>query len=1499
MNIGGKIQYEIIIALPAISQASILPIKVEMHSAGSALETIFHICNPRIEAVGSEVSTSGETVNLINDGTIDNKLIKGSVEFDVHTNDQEPVTNETTVSILFTAMLTPDVIPIQSGANIISSVTYGTDQKYIWVGAKDVAYDSTTKKVAQQAFGEITSSISSLKQGETKLLEVDLFSQHVGTSFSVEVFNPTGLDDRFHIGRPAVEWGKNFGCQAPDLGQVYQSKSLTDLNFQKAVYTYPVLLNEDVGDVVEESANEIKVLIPITAMKGITIIGSHQIVIGISMDQEDVWAETSDIEILDTEFIPILSPPSVTGTLLTSEPDAIYPGASAIFQIDCSVLANTAVELLVEASEQADVDPIDIQLVDEGLCGRILKEERTIETSTLKVDFGICSNVNLNKEINVVIIVAFAVSSTAAEQSYSVSVKVGTIPVTNLMFEVKSQPIETSSITAIGTSLGFDSKPFSPFSERGMNLMMNIPKNTLSSNLKLEISTDIDDNVFEISICAIRVKEVGYGLPCVRNAALSSDFVLSQSKDNHNDSAVWDMKTTCPANINNEEQSVSLDIFFQLPYQDNIIAKTIKPGATLYMDNESIFVTQHGFDVVSSPSLSSVQLGSTEFTEDKPFFQGSSTKETVNLNGIVHVRFIIKTNPLTQGKYELPVNNDIYTRICKMEITKVGRNMPCFQRPTGFKRDTDEVGIEYADSFTSGTNVLSMGRITNWGRTPITKDLHADDDSIEIILFYRFGKELTNKIWLYHQILPHAISNQVGIDFNPVEDPDAKRKNLSPVFEQVDLENQMEDAYLMIPKIIALKLDVPTEFKGTTTVTFTNQDFPSKKFHFCDLRITKVGINIPCIDTKTKFNHSSNFETNIDGEPTFYDSITIEPYIQHYLYSNKPEDNYMFLELTMLFPADFVGMAIIIANIAETGESATVSLNVNESSDDFSNKTFQVHGPVQTLMASTGEQLWVPFEIQIDRFFKQPFIVEVFMPVSDGSAVMTVEDFRIPEESMSNICCMRSQTNLKHVFNQTLKKTKDLITFMQKDYAVLDFGVVINGHYTLRRGLEKENDSKFILEVLIWVTDHPLLESLTSHNFDLIAKSGDLNSSTTGTVFISDRSIDRSNEKAYIMIDLSLNDEKPFYGEGDQILLSATVFHGNSTRGEAYKDTYLTLVLPDLLSFDNTEICTTNYTLDNLCEFHTSGDSTYINLANGITYSDFIGINFTVSVTPSSNTPVGLGSVKSTIVANIRCQQYSFEGIPVSQGVNHVCGPYAYQHVNVLSSSCSELIPTEACTVSSSTAFDVNHMPANVLEDNSMMWSPAIRKGSIWREFLVFDFQQSVTVSSLVVKVPNSGTYLVPSRISLETSFTGRQWNKIEKNISLPGDGNIALSVPVQTEMIKIIIDKVNGQTGSAKVGVRSVEFFGCPVTSPVAGSCRAPTMPTRVSTDVSLYRHFAYDPDHALLYLCDLNPLIFEMFCYWHAKGTRVFTKLPEYVLSIIGYSTTNKQMILRVCLE
>ena len=98
--------------------------------------------------MGSEVSTSGETVDLIPDGTIDYKLVKGSIEFDVHTNDQGPVTNETTVSILFTAMLTPDVIPVQSGANIVSSVTYGTDQKYIWVGAGAVAYDSTTKKVA-------------------------------------------------------------------------------------------------------------------------------------------------------------------------------------------------------------------------------------------------------------------------------------------------------------------------------------------------------------------------------------------------------------------------------------------------------------------------------------------------------------------------------------------------------------------------------------------------------------------------------------------------------------------------------------------------------------------------------------------------------------------------------------------------------------------------------------------------------------------------------------------------------------------------------------------------------------------------------------------------------------------------------------------------------------------------------------------------------------------------------------------------------------------------------------------------------------------------------------------------------------------------------------------------------------------------------------------------------------------------------------------------------
>ena len=559
-SVGDKFVYKIRILVPEIIAGEEMALNAEMYSLDSSSQPGFlHICDPLIEGVGNFITKSNENFNLTKDDQIAYKVVKGSISMEVHTSGQGGANpaEQNWIILKFTALIIPGVNLVPNGVySVVSTVTYGPDEKYIWAGSHDLTAGKLTRKSPRRASAKLESRITSLKRGESKVLEVHVYSQHAGTSFRVEV-SGSGRYDNVHIGTPVVEWGEAFSCQDLHLAKIQYSKALTNKNYQKTEYTFPVMMNKDVSNPMELTSNRIKVMVPITAMKGTKGVEENNISVGISIDETDVWGIISDIIINTLEFIPTLSQPLVNGSLLTSEPDAIYPGSSAIFQIDCHVPVVSAVELLVEASGRPGVNPVDIRLVDEGLCGRILKEERRMDGSTLKVDFGICSNFHSSQAIKTVMYVAYSISPTAGTGSYELVVKVG-VPV-SLSLEVKSAPTSAGTVIGKGKLIGFESPEIRDAQEIGINLKLKFPSDFLGGSLKLEdvpYSNDGSKNP-EIHICAIRFQEIGYGLPCIHATSLTS--VLESSKSGNN--AVWDLNSTCPANLGIHDKSVSRDSF--------------------------------------------------------------------------------------------------------------------------------------------------------------------------------------------------------------------------------------------------------------------------------------------------------------------------------------------------------------------------------------------------------------------------------------------------------------------------------------------------------------------------------------------------------------------------------------------------------------------------------------------------------------------------------------------------------------------------------------------------------------------------------------------------------------------------------------------------------------------------------------------------------------------------------------------------------------------------
>ena len=95
-----------------------------------------------------------------------------------------------------------------------------------------------------------------------------------------------------------------------------------------------------------------------------------------------------------------------------------------------------------------------------------------------------------------------------------------------------------------------------------------------------------------------------------------------------------------------------------------------------------------------------------------------------------------------------------------------------------------------------------------------------------------------------------------------------------------------------------------------------------------------------------------------------------------------------------------------------------------------------------------------------------------------------------------------------------------------------------------------------------------------------------------------------------------------------------------------------------------------------------------------------------------------------------------------------------------------------------STAMDMDTLPSNVLLDDESYWSPHIRVGANWKDFLQFDFRATARVISVTVTVKKEGMK-VPTKVSVEVSGTGVTWKTVVSKVALPEDGFIPV-VPAQ-----------------------------------------------------------------------------------------------------------------------
>lgn len=1494
---------------PGIAEVNASKVSVELFSVTSTgAGFVFHICDSKILSIGSQLSLINTTITTESepqikyDSSIEPKINK--VVFDmglVHTSSMESSVEDNKMLFSFDAFAPKDPTIVGGSIyHVIAGASYDNGN-YIWICNSDLT--AQVDAVSYPAQGTIKSVPALLKKGESGAIQITLHITHPSPQFTMQIFNPYGYDDRVSIGKPTFKLGSSFSCNKEKFWKITNFPNSMGTGIGKVKALFAMLINSDYTRTLQSDANKIEIIIPVTAMSGYEAKGDQDIAIGIKLDDTDIWSTVATIKIEDAIATITSSPPSsVTGVLLNTE--KVYPGSPAIFQLKITIPPNGVSDLnqiILDGNGDANIIAGSVMLVDSGACGMsgIVKPYSNL---------GICKNVDVENSTNVLVNIAFETDpKIGLGVTKSVKATVAGFQVTGLDFTTVAS-FAPKSITANGTSLGFESLSVYPGTEIGLNAMVTVPAGAVLPPLTIVASPDIKLNSKEMRICQFKIHSVGLGVACLKMVSTQTNRSLEDLY--FDDKASFNVNNECPGTWTPSQpylNSFSVDLIYSLPVQPNLVDGAITPGLGIFIDNVTLF-SSISSKTLSTAVLPGIQNGSTILTDTTAFLAvySSNTSKSYNIGGIQSTRFVFKPKPKTRARYTFSILPLGAHRVCKIKITRIGENIPCARKPEGYVDEFNEMRIDYAGHKDGTAATLTLGVITNWGNNKIEADLYADENAIEVSVFTKHNPDIAagtslDLVGTLAWTGTNAGSVIATNKFNPSPTnapPEVNNLALNPVFAIVLQDDDLGKVFKGVPKILSFKLTVPETFKGPVKIVFENPNYASNSFyHFCDVKITKVGLNIPCVDQNTKSNTSSTY-TEVDGAPEFYDSVYIQFDLHHQLTFNNPAENEVHVELTIKVPLDYAGSAAkVIARIIETVEHEELELlveNVPANYGDIPGTEFMVTAEESTpFITHTHGSVWVPFNITIPRNSRIPLILAAKTPSQDGRAVLTVEDIRFKYDD-SNICCTSSMINIKVTNGVTLSATNNVTTFMQKDYLKVDMGYVVNGHYSLRKEFELKKDSTFVVEVLVQVTDHPLTVHNSLHSVSLAAESNGMIVVASSNVQINrtTTALRPTTERAGISLSMEIQNQQIAYSKGEKVVITGIIKHSAYSRAEAHGLTKVRLITPVWLGYIlSSDSCTTNYTVDNKCSIdQPNGDgNTSVNFLfyNGIYYTDIISINFTLTVDPLNKLLPGRGSLNSSILSYVHCTQSQFLGFPTTNSTFVTCGPYVNKMVGITSPPCTDAIQLDNCSITASSALNNNHLPSNVKADDSSVWSPAIRSGKMWKNFIIFDFRNTATLHSVELKFPPAG-YRAPSKISIMTSISGLSWHTLKENIAVPMGGIINFTPEVKTRMTKIVIEDTIGS--QEKVGIAFVSWKGCPLDLSTQSSCRPDT--TRISTDPTKYRHFAVDPLNLILYYCDVNPYRSGIFCFSNQQGTKTFTELPTYVGYIQGFSAAKGRM-------
>ena len=1368
-------------------------------------------------------------------------------------------------------------------------VTFGisTDSyEKIWITEHSLGGGSLVTPIQYGATGTVISYPTQMKMGESGAILVNLTSELSISRVDIRALNPDGTANKFHISPINADLDDSYSCTDVNNFEHLTKESTFNNKYKGwSQLTIPKLFNS-----AAMTANPIQFIIPIMAIKGVDSPGLHTVGVSLAIDDTDILSFLANIEILNEDFPPMPRTPvqSVSGGLVDS---VVYYGGAAVVRTEIKISFPQVADIeVVSSSATVGVKPIVTSIYSTGTCSFEEDREAVLTVSALTTKLGKCtSTVN---DTTVIVDIAFSIASDTSDSSATASITVGKVALAgDVTFPLSNPPMVVGTISAVAEAISFENVNVHPDTGLGISIKFTLPPTSLPGNILIEIYSGLSDPSLDLKLCKADIVSVGNGLPCLKG---SNNSPILETNSSSSLFATWDLGHSCPISKGSHEGVAH--IVFHVPNQE-FYSPTyqLKPSFGIKMGSASPSVTVvTASTTIDTNVLSGIELKSGMTASD--IFISNFNLPPLYVTGpghILHDRFVLKVEPKTRASYSVVITPDTDARVCRIIITHIGKNIPCANTFTEYIDEYSSLGIDYGDKSYGTVATAKLGVLSNWGDTSLTKDLYSDGDTVEILVFAQHNnpaKDLATAKSLdvaakYGSTSKNTIKEYIFYTNLTLNDNNTLK--LNPRFISTIDKMPISVGYKGMANVIALILTVPETFKGPVNIQFKNTDFAEKTFEFGDIRITKSGLNVPCIDDNIEFNVIKS--TSITSD--MHQIIEAEINLQHYLYTNNDAGNEVHVELTILIPKAYSKKSVDIeATIIETVETSTLTLPVEDAPTSFANSS-AIYDDLDIKVGNViemdvGEMAWIPFNITIPKNAIIPFNFEVVTPCSDQRAIMTVQDVRFAQNK-SNVCCFGQHINITAIYDAKFENV-NTIKFMQHDKVVIDMNYVYNAHYSVRREFGTPDDLTLNLQVLVQLTDHPLTLQMSTHSVFFVGKSENTIVTAKQDIKVKRKhySMRQKESRALIWNDMALLNGDTEYETSNEVNIESNVFHVSYSKAEAHDRTVVKMILPSWLELKPGS-CSTNYTVDSQCNIESVANVSSFNIIfdNGIYFSSYIYLKFTLTV--GSGIPAGETLINSAVMSFTECSQSILNSFPSPQPVR--CGAVSHLNIKVKSPSCLAPITTPSCAFSASSALDKDTLPENIGTDDSKVWSPAVRSATSG-EFIIFNHEETLDLNAISLKFTDTADYSLPTKITVQSSMAGYTWKTVAELNSITLSNYIKFAAQEKGKKWKITCiatDKL--------FGVKYISLQGCPLKSS-SGTCPSKIPETLISSQSGSYRHLAFDSTNLILYFCDVDPTQGRLFCYSIKSGEIVFKRLPSYVAGIAGYSPSTMKMYLKV---